>query len=226
MSSEEIINIKDDSAVSLTLSTLSCFFVILNATINIVCLSYKFPLLTKIQTKMLMNPTRKFLLFIYHFGLILFGLFAIHSWRFLPSDASCHVETDWFMVWVCNGVISVVNNMIGCFKPHYVLIMIYINIISSTYVIYYYMFMVLAQNNLCGTMFIAIPVMLLGVINLYMVPELLTLHIPKAPESVNVLDDSLNRIGILNFEKDDRKDVGFRFSLDRTFITPNQKNYV
>jgi len=152
-------------------------------------------------------------------GNILFDMMAIHSWRVLPEDAACFPETGWVMIWISCNILSFVNLMIAGLKPIYSLIMLYINVVSYSYMVYYYMFMVIGQNNVCGTMFVALPMLIVGFINIYMVPELLILNIPEKPERIDVVDDAMRRIGVINLDNHHKSD-SIRFSYDKNVTSP------
>lgn len=218
MTCRDYLDIASNSYASITLSIFSALIVLGNVVSTMVFVLWRFPLLTKVQNRALLNPTRRFVFFMFWASIVLFEGMALHSWRILPGDSVCYAEPSWILLWIGNGMLCSINIVIACSRPPYTLVMLYTNTVSTTYAVYFYVFMVLSHNNICGTLFISIPVVFVGIINVYMVPEMLTLVIPKKPDKISVVDEALNKIGLIHIE-DSADGDSVRFCMNKDAVS-------
>ena len=143
---------------------------------TIVSVTWKLPQLTVKQTRALMTPNRRMVLISFLLSMILMDFMSIHAWRILSGDGACIPSPDWFLLWTSVVILNTFCLITAWLHPPYSLVMIHTSVVSSAYMVLYYLFTCLARNQFCGSMFVAIPSMITGVINIFMVPT--ALHIP------------------------------------------------
>jgi len=190
-----ILDIKHSGYSGFVVGLIGTFGVIFNLVLTCIFIIWKFPRLTVKQTSLLMSKTRKALFIVFIISLIPFDFFALHAWRFLPDDAACLPKADWVMVWICVSGLNSVNLLIAALHRPYSLIMVYINSLSYILCVYYYVFATIADNILCGSLFVSVPTLVIGTISAYMIPEYLTLEFEKNSTHTTLYDESLERLG-------------------------------
>lgn len=171
--------------------------ILVNLLLTCVFTLFKFPRLSVSQTRRLMTKTRRNIYLVFLASLIPFDFFAVHAWRFLPGEAACIPKSDWVMVWIFASVMGIVNMMIAVVHRPYTLVMLHTNNVFYSVGVLYYMFSTISDNYLCGSLLVALPTLIVGVISMYMVPDYLTLMFRSESTDTEVYDESLRMVGMV-----------------------------
>lgn len=192
-----LLDIKHSGYSGFVVSLVGTIGVLVNLVLTCIFIFWRFPRLTSRQTRAMMSQTRRILFILFICLLIPFDFFAFHAWRILPGDIGCVPKADWAMVWICASGINSINLLVACLNKSYTLAMIYVNSVSYVLCVYYYMFSAISDNNVCGTMFVALPTIVVGTINLYMLPRYLTIEFEQDPTHTTLYDQTLERLGTI-----------------------------
>lgn len=171
-----VLSLKHDGAIGIVLSIFSSLVSTVYSVGLIVSISWKIPTMTVRQTRSLMSPNRRMILVSFMLSFMLVDFMSIHAWRFLPGSGACVPTPDWFMLWCMGNILNVVCLVFAWIHPPFSMALIHASIIASAYLVLYYLFSCFAMDRFCGSMFVAVPCVIAGVVNIFAVPE--SLQIP------------------------------------------------
>jgi hypothetical protein len=104
-------------------------------------------------------------------SMLLTDFFCVHAWRIISDDGACVPSFDWFTLWGLGSLINVVFVVTAWLYPPYTLVMLRTTIISSAFLVIYYIVSCVSRGEFCGSMFVAIPSMTIGIVNILAVPD-------------------------------------------------------
>lgn len=175
---------------SLVVSAISVGFVLG----TIVSVTWKLPKLTAAQTRALMAPNRRVVLISFLVSLLLVDFMSIHAWRLLGGDGACIPSPDWFMLWSAGTVLAAICLLTAWLHPPYAPAMIHTAVVAYALIVLYYLFTTLARNQFCGSMFVATPSLIMGVVNIFMIPQPLRLDLDEFESLPQVVGRTIARV--------------------------------
>lgn len=166
-----VLTLKDMGSAGVALATVSTCATLFYTLGVIITVAWRPPRLTLREMQGLMSHNRRFLMIAFMASMLLTDFFSVHAWRLIAEDGACTPSFDWFTLWGLGSMINVVFVITAWLYPPYTLAMLRTVIVSAGFLVMYFIASCLARGEYCGSMFVAAPSMVLGVINIVAVPD-------------------------------------------------------
>lgn len=201
---EYILTLKHTGIPGIVVSSVLSFVLLLNVLGTIGSITWRFPRLTVGQTRSLMSPNKRALLVSFMISLVLVDFISIHAWRAISGDGACVPPPDWFLLWSTGIILNSICLLVAWLHAPYVAVMIRTSVNSFTFLTLFYLFSCLARDQFCGSMFVVIPSLITGVINVFMVQRSLCLDVEEMETLQEVVGKTIARMtqGPVSHDKD------------------------
>jgi len=156
--------------IGVTIGLVSSVFLWVYTLMVLITCVWRTPLLNRAQTKALVGPYRRMMVFLFTLSLPIMDFAVIHSWRLFPSHTGCPPPPDYLLTWILVNGLNVCTVGVAWFYVPYSQIMLYLPSVLYTFMAALYILMGIARTQICGTTFLMLMPLTLGSIAVYYVP--------------------------------------------------------
>lgn len=186
---EYSLSVKHSEWIGITFSAVSSLFLYVYVLMTLITNIWRTPLLNRTQTKILVGPQRRMMVILFTLSLPIMDVSTIYSWRLLPGHAGCPPPADYFLLWVLTNILNVVTMTVAWFYVPYAQVMIYLPQVLYTILAAFYILMSIARDHICGTTFVVLIPLVLGLVCVYFVPLGMRISRERLGKRVEALHD-------------------------------------